>query len=297
MTNIPVVFCFDSRIILGASVAIKSLIDCAKETTTYDIRIFHSDINLKDQKNISALAENTRHNIAFHYINPDLFKDAPKNKGSWTEIVYYRLLIPEILKEYDKVIYSDVDVLFKGDLEELYSIDINNYEMGAVPVEKNNQETMICHKYFPENKNEVIYISSFLLMNTKLMREEKTINKFFNTIKKVGNRLKFYDLDTLNITCDRFYPLSFQYGTFQSIMYNLDFTNAQEYKFLKYIFTDEQLKNAKNNTIIIHYAGFPGKPWRMKKPYSDYQKYIDELPKELKKYTFRDLRKKVFSKK
>ena len=38
---IPVVFCFDKRILLGASVAVKSLIDCAKEDTTYDIRIFH----------------------------------------------------------------------------------------------------------------------------------------------------------------------------------------------------------------------------------------------------------------
>ena len=152
------VFCFDSRIILGASVAIKSLIDCAKDSTYYDIRIFHSDLNLNAQKNISKLVENTKHNIAFHYINPELFKGAPHNNGSWTELVYYRLLIPEILREYDKVIYSDIDVLFKGDLETVYNIDLSNYELAAVPVEKNNKETMICHKYFPENTNEDIYI-------------------------------------------------------------------------------------------------------------------------------------------
>ena len=91
MTAIPVVFCFDSRIILGASVAIKSLIDCAKDSTTYDIRIFHSDIKLEDQKNLSLLTKNTRHSIAFHYIDPHIFNGAPRNKGSWTEIVYYRL--------------------------------------------------------------------------------------------------------------------------------------------------------------------------------------------------------------
>ena len=86
---IPVVFCFDKRIILGASVAIKSMIDCAGENTCYDIRIFHSDLNLETQKALSLLVENTRHNIVFHYINPEMFKGCPKSKGSWTEIVYY----------------------------------------------------------------------------------------------------------------------------------------------------------------------------------------------------------------
>ena len=66
MGNIPIVFCFDSRIILGAAVSIKSLIDCAKETTCYDIRILHSDLSLKEQASLSTLTENTKHNIAFH---------------------------------------------------------------------------------------------------------------------------------------------------------------------------------------------------------------------------------------
>ena len=143
MVNIPVVFSFDNRIILGASVAIKSLVDCAGENTTYDIRIFHSDIDIKDQKNITLLAEGTRHSISFHYINPDIFKNAPRNKKSWTELVYYRLLIPEIIKEYDKVIYSDVDVLFKGDLSDVYNTDLTDYEWAGVRAEKNTPNTIL----------------------------------------------------------------------------------------------------------------------------------------------------------
>ena len=296
MTNIPVVFCFDKRIVLGASVAIKSLMDSAGEDTSYDIRVFHSDIDIDDQKNITLLADGTRHNIVFHYINPDIFKGAPYNNKSWTELVYYRLLIPEVMKEYDKVIYSDVDVLFKGDLSEVYNLDLTGYEMAAVPVEVNNKDTMICHTYFPENTNDKIYISSFIVFNSKLMREEKTVDKFFDVIKSVNKRLRFYDLDTMNIAVNRFYPLSFRYGTFQSIMYNEDVKNAGEYEFLKGVYTDEELIDARNNTIMIHYAGKMGKPWRMKKPYKDYQEYINKLPKELKKYTFRDFRKKLFNK-
>ena len=133
MVKIPVVLCFDSRIILGASVTIKSLLENAKDTTCYDIRIFHSELNNTNQKNLQTLVENTRHTMKFHYINPERFNDAPKNRGSWTEIVYYRLLVPEILTEYDKAIYSDVDVLIKDDLSELFNTDIEGYEAGAIP--------------------------------------------------------------------------------------------------------------------------------------------------------------------
>lgn len=295
MNVVPIVFCFDKRIILGASIAIKSLIDCAGTNTLYDIRVFHDDLSLENQKNISQLVKGTRHTICFHYIDSNLFKEAPHNEHSWKENVYYRLLIPEILNEYEKVIYSDVDVLFKGDLSEIYNDDISDYECSAVPMEINNDK-MICHKYFPENKNELTFISSFIVFNCKRMREEKFVSRIFETIKTFNTRLKFFDLDTWNITCNAIKSIPYRYGVFQSIYYNSDITKAEEYKFLKNLYSDDTLVSEKAQTIMLHYAGNLGKPWRMKKVYSDYQEYIDKLPKELKKLTFRDVRKKLFSK-
>ena len=296
MTNcIPVVFCFDSRIILGASVAIKSLIDCAKDSTIYDIRIFHSDISLENQKKITKLTQNTRHKLAFHYIDPDLFKNAPRSKGSWTEIVYYRLLIPEILNEYDKVIYSDVDVLFKDDLEEVYNTDLNGYDFAAVKAEKNNPNT-ICHRYFADNKNEFIFWSGFMLMNCKKFREEKIFDQLLMNAEKYYKDLKFFDLDLINITCQRIKAIDLKYCVMQSIYYNDDFRNRNEYRFLKNIYTDDEIEKSKYNPVIIHYGGKPGKPWRLKHTYNDYQKYLNVLPKELIQYTFRDIRKKFFNK-
>ena len=295
MTDIiPVVFCFDKRIILGASVAIKSLIDCAGVNTVYDIRIFHSDLTLDNQKNISKLTENTKHNIAFHYINPEFFNGLPKSRGSWTEIVYYRLIIPEILQEYYKVIYSDVDVLFKGDLAELYNTNISDYEFGAVRAEKNTPNT-ICHKHFDENKNEFIFWSGFMLLNSKKFREEKLFEKLVQNAKRLYKELKFFDLDLVNITCDKIFPIDMKYCVMQSIYYNEDYNQRADYQYLKGVYSDKEIEASKKSTIIVHYGGKPGKPWRLKKPYSDYKKYIDELPKSLRKYTFRDLRKRLLS--
>lgn len=296
MPKIPVVFTFDKRIILGAAVSIKSLIDTANSDTVYDIYVYHPDIDNKTVAEFEKMLDGTRHSITFEYINKNRFKNAPINKGgSWTEIVYYRLLIPELLPQYDKVIYADTDVLFKGDLTEVYNTDLEGYECAAVVMEPNNDK-MICHKYFPENKNEYTYISSFIIFNSKKMREEHFIDRVFETIKTFNTRLKFFDLDVLNITCNKIKDLPYRYGVFQSIYYNEDITKAWEYSFLKNAYSEEELLKEKANTIMLHYAGNPGKPWRRKHIPQDYKEYMDKIPKSLRRFTFRDFRKRLFSK-
>lgn len=296
MSKIPVIYTFDKRIILGATVAIKSMIDCANEDTNYHIFVFYPDLSQSDMDELKKMVEATgKHTITFVYIDPQRFEGAPKNNGSWTEIVYYRLLAPEIITDYDKAIYVDVDVLFKGDLTEAYNTDLTDYEIAAVPVEVNSPNT-ICHRYFPENNNDVIYISSFIVFNLDKMRKENTVEKFFNTIKTIDKRLCFFDLDVLNITLDHIKPLSFKYGTFQSVMYNEDVTKAEEYSFLKGIYSVEDLEQARKECVFIHYAGDMGKPWRRKHPPKDFEVCMNSIPRKLRRFTFRDFRKRLFSK-
>ena len=129
MTVIPIVLTFDKRIVLAGAVAIQSLIDNAKPETQYDIYVYHPDIDEKTIQEYQKITENTRHKLTFKYISKERFKNAPINKhGSWTEIVYYRLLVPELLPQYDKIIYFDTDAVILGDLEEVYNEDLGDYE-------------------------------------------------------------------------------------------------------------------------------------------------------------------------
>jgi len=297
MGVIPVVFCFDKRIILGASVSIKSLIDNANEDTVYDIRVFHSDLSPKLQSDLGLLVKDTRHKMQFHTVDEKRFKNAPSNRGSWHVNVYYRLLTPEILTEYDKAIYSDVDVLFKGDLSEIYNSDLETYEAAAVPsyTVRYLKETG-SKRYFEENKNEKNYMSGFVIFNNKLMREEKTVDKFFDTIDKFGKRLVYFDMDVFNLTCTRIKDIPLNYCVFETFYEYTDITRSTEYKLLKTLYSDEYLQDVIKNPVIIHYAGQLGKPWQRKWVPEYYQEYINKIPKVLRKYTFRDLRKKYFSK-
>lgn len=295
MSRIPIILTFDKRIILASAVTIKSLIDSASETTCYDIKVLHSDINLETQKELAKLTHNTKHTISFYYVDKNIFKGYKISSGSWQEVVYYRLLAPEII-ECDKAIYSDVDVYFKNDLTELFETNINDYEVGAVKAEINSKEA-ICHKYFKENKNQYTYWSGLLLLNCKKLREEKYFEKFAKTAIDFKQRLQFFDLDVLNITCNKIKELPLKYCVLEPIIEFDDYRKMKDYEYLTKVYVDEEIEEAKNNPAIIHYAGQLGKPWRRKKVPNYYQDTINSLPKKLIKYTLRDIRKKFFSKK
>ena len=52
-----------------------------------------------------------------------------------------------------------------------------------------NNENMISHKYFPENKHEYTYISSFIVFNNKRLRENNFIERIYYA--KIWKRIYF----------------------------------------------------------------------------------------------------------
>lgn len=296
MNNVEIAFTFDKRIIRGAAVSIKSLLETAKDSTAYLIHIFHSDLTTPICNAFTSMARGTRHKMLFHKIDASIFDGMPKGRGSWTEIVYYRFLIPEILKDSPKAIYSDVDVFFRDDMSEIFSTDISDYEVGAVRAEVNSPEAT-GHKYFPENRRDYIFWSGFLLLNCELMRKKNFFDRIKKSAKENAHRLRLWDLDAMNLAAESIFPLPFRYVTLESIFETKNLADAPEYRFLKNVYSDIELLNAKENPAIIHYAGPLGKPWQRIGNPEYYMNCDAKIPNLLRRSTFRDFRKRLFSKK
>ena len=255
---IPIVFCFDEKCLLPASIAIKSLIDNKKENTEYKIFVLHNGISEENKNKFQKITS-----IEWIFVNDENFNGYPIN-DIWPEIVYYRLLIPDLIKNYDKIIYSDIDVLFKKDLTEIYNLDLEESYWAGVIAEKNDFDTQ-CHKYFPENKNSHIYMSGFMLINAKKWRNANIFNKFIDNIKVFKDRLRFFDLDLLNITCNDIKSIPFNYCVLENIYHSKNITKAKEYPWLTKVYSHDELIQAKNNPVIIHYAGKNPKIWKRNK--------------------------------
>lgn len=296
MIRIPVVFCFDRRILTGAGVSILSLIKSAKPDTKYSIHILHDDLDADIRAALMSLIKDTRHEMTFHEVARQRFFNAPKSNKSWTEIVYFRLLISEILLNDSRAIYSDVDVFFRNDLQKVFGVPMNSCEWAGVVAEKNAPPT-IMHKHFPTNTKEHIYFSGFMVMDLDRMRSNDAVTRYMADIEKHGSELRFFDLDLLNISTPSIAPVPLGYVMLEDIYESSDITNTIDFSYLKSVYSTDDILSERIDPAIIHFAGPRGKPWQRLDVPSYYNDIANLLPARLRKGTARDFRKRNFSSK
>jgi len=263
---IPIVFTFDDNYALPAAVAIKSLIHTGKKGTWYDIYCLYQNLSDVNRRALDQVAK-----INWIKVDESLFGNAPAT-AEYPVDVYYRLAIHDILPQHDKIIYSDVDVLFQGDLTAAYEINLGNAYWAGVPLERNETPSldilaaqvgdpddpryMSGHTKFVENKNEFIFASGFMVINAKKMREDKMTEKFLQTIKQFTGRLKMFDLEILNLACQgAIKRLPFYYCVLEDIAIVKDYKRTNLYPFLSRVFSDRELSHAIRRPVILHYTG------------------------------------------
>lgn len=291
MAEIPIVLCFNRHVLLGAGVTILTLLDAAHEDTTYEINILNPGFSKRIKRNLRALIDSSRHSMRFFEVPSSRFAGAPKERNvwrhnKWTEIVYYRLLTSEVITDRDKVIYSDIDVFFKKDMTDAYATDLTNFEWAGVAAETHRTD-YIMHAYFPENTNERVFFSGFMVMNLALMRENQAIPRYFETIIRIGDRLQLFDLDVLNISTPRIRGLPFSYVVLEDVYEANDVTQSADYCYLKTVYSVAELESARDDPHIIHYAGGRGKPWQRQQMPGYYRAVVNRLPRSLRPFKLR----------
>lgn len=255
MNTVPIAFAFDNKMVMPACVCISSLLTNAEKGTFYDIFILHPAGQQLQKEGFEILCRNYL-NCAISYIEVDdnVFSGSYEIRGINT-LTYYRLLIPELIPQYDKILYSDVDVIFRADLSEIYSsTELERFYLAGVNSLSFLQKDRSA--YYKDkigiDPEKVIYAGN-LIINSKKIREDGLVGKMVEMTK---NRYVFQDLDILNIVCK------------EKIMYLPPFfcvtTDISEYASLKRyaiktLWTEEEINYALRNGII-HYNG--QKPWK-----------------------------------
>ena len=276
---IPIVFSFDNNLVLPACVCLYSLLINANRDTFYDIFILHSQKIELEKEMLNKLTEYFK-NCTIQYRVVDASFDNSYEVRGITTATYYRLLIPEVVPEYDKIIYSDVDVIFQSDLSKIYeNTDLEGYYVAGV----NSLSHLISdhHEYYKHlevDPHKTIYAGNIIL-NSKALLQDNVIDDFREHALK---QYRFQDMDVLNIVCAgkiKYLPPSFCVTTY---FMNLMLNHKKE---LLQIWTDKELQSAFKDGII-HYNG--QKPWKgyclnfdiwweyyRKSPFFEQLKYFD----------------------
>ncbi|MCM1138963.1 MAG: hypothetical protein NC453_10385 [Muribaculum sp.] len=196
---IPVVFAFDNNLAMPAAVCMYSLFVNARPETRYKVYVLHR----RGERLDTTYIDNIFDKFLVHSLKKvevdGTFDSSFEIRGITTP-AYYRLLIPTLIPEYDKVIYSDVDVIFRDDLTEIYNTEIgDNYFMGVNSIAHLDKDLNEYYISLGLDATKIIY-SGNLLINCRRFRENPT--KMANMVALSANSYKFQDMDVLNIACN-----------------------------------------------------------------------------------------------
>ena len=253
MKVIPIVFAFDNNLILPACVCISSLMIHADKDTFYDIFILYSAKEGLRQEQLNRIPQYYP-NCRIQYREVDNTFDRAFEIREITTPTYYRLLIPELVPEYDKIIYSDVDVIFRSDLSDVYNeVDMTNCYVAGV----NALIPLIpdLKKYYTQlgkvDIRGVIYAGN-IIFNSRKIREENIVGRFKELAK---NNFRFQDLDVLNIVCQG--HIAYLKPAFCLTTYFSELSLKKRTVLYDY-WEENEIKEAME-TGIVHYNG--QKPW------------------------------------
>ena len=298
MNRIPIAFAFDNNLVLPACVCISSLLQHAASDTFYDIYILHAKstcLRKEELEKIPVYYNNCR--LQYREVGP-VFDDAFEIRGITTP-AYYRLLIPDLIPEYDKVIYSDVDVIFRSDLSLLYAEDLGQsyiaatYDLGLCLSKDGNE-----YLNSIEGLYEGDYIQSgFIVINSKQIRAHGVVKMFVQAAKM---KLRYQDQDILNIVCrGNIKILPYMYNMTDQLFYYME----MEPKMIvgKYNNADQELAREKGT---LHFNG--AKPWKRycvnfdiwweyyrKSPFYDSRSYFDFFYQKIDEYDRLPLLKRI----
>lgn len=255
---VPIFFACDDSYVKYMCVTIRSLIDHATISHDYKIYVLNTDIS---EENKQKLLKLQRVNVFIEFCNvSDEIKKIEKKlsvRDYYSMTTYYRIFIPELFKQYDKVLYIDSDTVIMQDIANLYKYNLGDNFVGAV-----QDYSVPSIRVFSEYVENVLGISrsayfnaGVLLINCKEFRKKNLKAKFVDLL----NTYSFVvaqDQDYLNILCQN------------KVLWIDSKWNVQ---------MSEPTERPLSKVGLIHY-NFEGKPWNKKegKYVSTFWKYAEE---------------------
>lgn len=274
LENIPIFFTIDDGYTPFLAVALQSLIENASKNYNYCIKVLHTNVCEEHKKQIKKYeCENV--NIEFvdlsYYI--EKVKDKLYTRDYYTNTTYFRLFLPELYPQYDKVVYLDSDIIVVGDISELYNVDMGTNLITAAP-----DDIIQYNKVFQDYAELVVGVAKYqhyfnagvLLMNLDQLRKFKFQEKFLYLLGTVKFSVA-QDQDYLNRLCK---------GRTTLI--------SHDWNVMPYV--NEETK--KEDIKLIHY-NFAYKPWHFEDvTYNEYfwkyaqkTEFYDEIIKIKESYT------------
>lgn len=234
--KISIAYAPDDNYVNQTVVSMKSALEHNEQV---EFIIMYSKLSAESMQKLGAVGGSLR------LIKMDESQFADLTLSKWVTVqAWFRIKLPDLCKDLDKVLYLDCDTLIRGNLDELFSLDLTDKYLAGV------KDVWGVSKYVKRlgMKSGVYVNSGMLLFNCNYSRKEHFFDKVVDFAKNNAKIIEFCDQDSINKVVD-------EYKLVISPKYNLmdtwwrggyyEFEGEEETEYLQ----------AKENPVIVHLTG------------------------------------------
>ncbi len=200
---IPIYFAIDDNYAPYLVVTMQSIMENANKENFYKFHILNTFLS---ERNYNEIAKYNTEISSVEFIDVttymDSFGDKLHLRDYYTNTTYYRMFLPSIASQYDKILYLDSDIILVDDVANLFNHEIGDNLVGAIV-----EDVMTNMDIFGNYVERALGINRFkyfnagiLVMNTKMFRQMEIEDKFMELITAFKFEL-VQDEDYLNVLC------------------------------------------------------------------------------------------------
>lgn len=235
---------FDEEYFTCAAVFLKSLSD-NYNGSALDVVCLVTEELLSAESKFKSLIEASNLNVKFTRspAEGDLLVDGDNYLGWTNEMVWYRLIISDVLQEYDKVIYFDVDMLVLRDIQPILEYPMYQKFMATLDLSAGDIDILGWKDY-------AYFNAGMFIADLNWWRESGIENKFRDYIS-TQKKTAFAEQDAMNILLKDVWgvlPISFNFYYFVWDEYGIP------------DWDQTILRSHAKDPLVVHYVGSV-KPW------------------------------------
>ena len=260
MKTINILICTDDNYAPYYGIMLTSLFDNNKNVS-FSIYLMTEGLTKTTIDKFNQLTESNKAELTIITIDEKNLPNCPiRDRDYITLPAYFRILAPIVNPDIDKILYLDGDIIINGDIMPLWNTDLNNYALAAA--KDNLYKDFNRHKTLNIPQDIPYFNSGVLLFNLNYWREHHIMEKCFEVIKSMPEKLDYHDQDTLNIVLQNkilYLPLkyNFQYPFVHKVRH---YSYGEDVR--------KEIIATMHHPVVIHYTETI-KPWhkRDRSPY------------------------------
>jgi len=271
--TIPIFFTFDKWYTLAAEVTFYSLLTHGSPDNHYCLYVLSDSITHSMRRRLERVVKRFRNaSIEFRDMSTSPVNSRlPKGKSHFSKEIFYKLIAADLFPQYERILCSDVDVVFEADIAPALSDFAGEdfYFAGANRIVSVGDNTKFKQAYSAEEQQLVHngISAGFMLINLKRIRESGVQQRLVDFYFDNYHRLLLPEQDCISLNCaNHLRHLHWRYCVLNYFYYldraSITFHEPPIYPELSGSY-DECLRAFEQtlaHPVQIHYVG-ANKPW------------------------------------